>query len=196
MKFKNSHELIRFGAITFKLAIVHRGTLLKKHCGALVRGAIRKRFSRHVNYLVFITTIHEIRCINSLSFEYRSLQIRKLVHAGWSRVKEGSLQVHMRRDWRRSLNLHQLRWFVANLYWFWSASLSLNDLFIIIKDAVVIRCGALFWLIIHNWFLVTFVVVIPLTLLLVLLCLAHSRAFGINKAIRLFHHLRLRRLYL
>ena len=193
---KCSHELIWFlGAIIFELAIVWRGTLLMKHYRAAVtRGAIRKWVRWHVNYLVFIATIHEIRGFDFLPFEYWSLQIRKLVHAGWSRMK-GPVQVHMRRDCSRSLNLHQLWWLVVGLYWFiWCVSL--NYLFIVVKNTVVVGCSAFFRLLIHDWFLVTFIVVVPFTLLLVLLSIAHSRAFCINKAIRLFHHLTLRRLYL
>ena len=71
---KCSHELFWFfRAITFELAITHLGALLLKHYRAVAHGAIRKRVSRHVNYLVFIATIHEIRCFDSLPFEYRSL---------------------------------------------------------------------------------------------------------------------------
>ena len=75
MKNKYSHELIVVSGlviIVLLLASVGRDALLLKHYRAIARGAISKRVSRHINYLVFVT-VQEIRWINSLPFEYRSL---------------------------------------------------------------------------------------------------------------------------
>ena len=74
MKVQYSHELIWVsGLLTIVILLASIGTLLMKHYRAVARGAIRKRVSRHVNNL-FFGTFEEIRRINSLPFEYRSLQ--------------------------------------------------------------------------------------------------------------------------
>ena len=196
MKVRNSHELIWISGlvtIVIMLASIGRDALLMRHYRAIARGAIRKWVCRHINYLVFVS-IQEIRWINSLPFEYRSLQVWEVIHAGWSRV-EGPLQVHVRSDRRRSLNLHHHWWPVVDLYWFWSVGLSL-DYLLIVQNAVIVRCSTFFGLFIHNWLLVAFVIVVPVALFNVLLCVAHPWAFRVNQALRLFHHLALRLLYL